>query len=130
MNAHETAESLVTQFRDRELNEADTRHQLIDPVLHDVLGWPRNRTRCELNAHPGFADYLLTRQDGTPALIIEAKREGIYFLGRSRISLDTILGESNPAKGVSECEEETLVRMTLSAAAGRRRRRRKRSCAC
>src|SRR5690606_11111134 len=51
-------------------------------------------------------------------------------LGRSRISLDTILGESNPAKGVSECEEETLVRMTLSAAAGRRRRRRKRSCAC
>src|SRR5690606_1386871 len=79
MNAHETAESLVTQFRDRELNEADTRHQLIDPVLHDVLGWPRNRTRCELNAHPGFADYLRTRQDGTPALIIEAKREGLYL---------------------------------------------------
>src|SRR5690606_34359025 len=52
------------------------------------------------------------------------------FVGRSRISLDTILGESNPAKGVSECEEETLVRMELSYADGRRRRRRKRSCAC
>ena len=26
-------------FATRDLNEANTRHQLIDPLIHDVLGW-------------------------------------------------------------------------------------------
>lgn len=79
MHAHESAEQLVFNFKSKDLNEANTRHQLIDPLLHDVLNWPRNRVLCEEYIKPGFADYVLTRVDGSEVIFIEAKREGEYF---------------------------------------------------
>lgn len=79
MKAHERAVSLSAEFHDRLLNEADTRHRVIDPLLHDVLGWPRNRVRCEEFIKPGFADYVLERADGGTVLLVEAKKEGEYF---------------------------------------------------
>jgi hypothetical protein len=79
MESHDRAEQLALRFASRNLNEANTRHQLIDPLLHDVLGWPRNRVRCEEYVEPGYADYVLVRHDGSHLLFIEAKREGLYF---------------------------------------------------
>jgi len=79
MKAHDVAFDLERDFQSRTLSEADTRHQIIDPILHEVLGWPRSRTRCEEFIAPGYADYVLERSDGAPIILIEAKKEGDYF---------------------------------------------------
>jgi len=79
LSAHDVAVRLAHDAVSRNLNEADTRHQLIDEVLHGVLSWPRNLTSCESYIDPGFADYCLRRTDGTILLLLEAKREGLYF---------------------------------------------------
>ncbi|WP_147115137.1 hypothetical protein [Tateyamaria sp. syn59] len=60
-------------------NEADTRHKVIDGVLHGILGWPRNRTLVEEFIRPGFSDYTLTTQGREKLILIEAKRAGHYF---------------------------------------------------
>jgi hypothetical protein len=86
---------LAKEYVARDLHEANTRHQIIDPLLHDVFGWPRARVRVEEFIKPGFADYVLFRTpvpeegapEAAPFLIIEAKREGKYFeLPRSLLS--------------------------------------------
>ena len=57
-------------------NEADTRFQFIDPFLTDCLGWPRNEIRVEQRLDNTYTDYEI----GIPrALIVEAKKEGVYF---------------------------------------------------
>ncbi len=62
-----------------DLNEANTRHRLIDTVLHDVLSWPRSSVECESFINPGYADYVLLGRQGRQIVFIEAKREGAYF---------------------------------------------------
>lgn len=79
MSTHEKAIALAKESKGRSLNEADTRHQIIDPIIHDVLSWPRNRVACEEYIAPGYADYVLKRADNAPILFIEAKKEGVYF---------------------------------------------------
>ena len=79
MRAHALAVQLATQFSGADLNEADSRHQIIDPILHDVLGWPRNLVSCEEYIAPGFADYVLRRNEDDILLLIEAKKSGAYF---------------------------------------------------
>ncbi len=79
MKAHDIATQLVSEHASRKLLEADTRMQIIDPILIDILGWPRARLATETHIHPGFADYILSRADASKVIIIEAKREGRYF---------------------------------------------------
>lgn len=71
--------NLIEEIKDRSGNEAETRHRIIDFVLHEVLSWPRNRVKVEEYISPGFADYVLIKQDGSHLLFVEAKREGVYF---------------------------------------------------
>ena len=61
------------------LNEADTRHQIIDATLHDVLGWPRTLTRCEPYVGPGYADYVLHNRRDAQLFFLEAKKSGASF---------------------------------------------------
>ena len=78
-------------------NEAQTRFELIDPMLVDQRGWRREDLRLEVTTKPqidivygkgqrrpgsGRADYLLCRPltegaEPTPLAILEAKREGL-----------------------------------------------------
>lgn len=60
-------------------NEAETRHKIIDLVLHNLLSWPRNRVAVEEHIRPGFADYILKKTNGDNLLFIEAKKSGVYF---------------------------------------------------
>lgn len=78
---HYIASELYAEYEagGADLNEADTRHRYIDVILHDVLGWPRAALKLEEHCREGFMDYALQRQDGNRILIIEAKREGIFF---------------------------------------------------
>lgn len=79
MNQHLVLRSLAQRHKDRNLNEADTRAQVIDCVLHEVLDWPKNSIKREFSVHPGFADYVLHNAAGQVALVVEAKREGAWF---------------------------------------------------
>ncbi|ADU36672.1 hypothetical protein [Variovorax paradoxus] len=71
--------TLIDETKRRSGNEAETRHRIIDFIIHNALSWPKNRVKVEEFIRPGFADYVLTKQDGSHLLFIEAKREGIYF---------------------------------------------------
>lgn len=63
-------------------NEAQTRFDVIDTVLRNVLEWPSESIRVERHATDGYTDYEL-QETGTLA-IVEAKREGVGF----RLPLD------------------------------------------
>jgi hypothetical protein len=111
MKSHDRAGQLALRFASQDLNEADTRHQLIDPLLHDVFGWPRNRVHCEEYVQPGYADYVLVRPDESQLLFIEAKREGHYFalpnglIGQSQsayIKVRTLLTDDNVYAAVNQ----------------------------
>lgn len=57
-------------------NEAETRFQLIDQLLTECLGWPRDCIHVEVHQDGKYTDYEL----GKPRQVIcEAKREGKVF---------------------------------------------------
>lgn len=72
-------EALILESKDRALNEADTRHRVIDFIIHDFLSWPRNRVSVEEHVYPGYADYILKKNNDDAILVIEAKKEGVFF---------------------------------------------------
>lgn len=77
---HDHALAIAKQYEDvANLSEADTRHRIIDVILHEVLSWPRAAVPCESYIDPGYADYVLTGSADSQLLFIEAKREGISF---------------------------------------------------
>ena len=70
----------------QDCNEATTRSHLIDRIVFDCLGWPHESVKMEESYDGNFSDYTLST--ARPALIIEAKREGVYFeipVGKTQI---------------------------------------------
>lgn len=63
----------------RNMNEAETRHKVIDSLIHEFLSWPKNRVAVEEYIQPGFADYILKKTNGDDLLFIEAKKSGFFF---------------------------------------------------
>ena len=74
-----SAQEIIAFAKNVDLNQANTRFHIIDRLLKEVLGWPPGSFRMEESTAEGFADYRLNRSNGKPALIIEAKRTGVYF---------------------------------------------------
>ena len=61
-------------------NEATTRSHLIDTLLFDCLGWnKKDDIILEKSENGTYADYTLIILNKFRTLIIEAKKEGIYF---------------------------------------------------
>jgi len=87
----ESAKSLAHKYKGRDLNEADTRHQIINTIIHDILSWPKESICCESYIDPGFADYVLVNNNKTH-LIIEAKKQGVYFNLPNSFNLKTNFG--------------------------------------
>lgn len=75
----ETLGSIIKETECRALNEADTRHKVIDFIIHDLLSWPRNRVFHEEHIHGGYADYVFKKANGDDLLFIEAKKEGVFL---------------------------------------------------
>lgn len=82
-------------------NEATTRLHLLNELLINVLKWPKEQIVAEESHGGSYADYAV----GIPAtrIIIEAKREGVYFdlpagIGPGIVPLPTIT-EASPAVG-------------------------------
>lgn len=72
-------EALILENNDRISNEAETRHKVIDFIIHDFLSWPKNRVSVEEHVQPGYADYVLKKSNDDAILVIEAKKEGVFF---------------------------------------------------
>lgn len=86
---------------DEDCNEATTRLRKIDTVLFEVLAWEKKFIEAEKYCRAtGFADYVLCINN-KPCLVIEAKRESIYFVLKDVKYRDTpytfgLLGKENP----------------------------------
>ncbi|MCR9813591.1 hypothetical protein, partial [Vibrio parahaemolyticus] len=76
---YEKMNDLIRSLEPRTKNEAETRHKIIDFVLHDFLFWPKNKVVVEEYINPGYADYILKKDNGDDLIFIEAKKEGVYF---------------------------------------------------
>ncbi len=62
-----------------DLNEADTRANLIDRILTQICGWPDADIQREVYTDRGYMDYsLIIRR--RPFIAVEAKREGKAFV--------------------------------------------------
>ena len=58
-------------------NEATTRLQLINRLFFECLGWDEADCKCEERLDGGYADYAFYCP--RRSLIVEAKKEGVYF---------------------------------------------------
>ena len=82
--AFESLKKIVGEFgefcnKHSYVTEADTRVNLIDRILDEVLFWPRSEIRREPYSLAGYLDYLLLI-NGKPLVCVEAKKEGTSFL--------------------------------------------------
>lgn len=68
------------EFYDKNLyiTEADTRINLIDKILTEILLWPGADISREPRSENGYLDYLL-KINGKKFICVEAKKEGITF---------------------------------------------------
>ena len=41
------AKDLIKKYHSKDFNEADTRHKIIDGVIHNVLSRPKELVKCE-----------------------------------------------------------------------------------
>ena len=96
-------------------NEADTRLQLIDQLIFDCLGWRREDVHSEESFEGTFTDYSFL---SPRRLVIEAKREGIYFeipvgFTKAVCKLSTIVAtdsavESAVRQAMRYCQERSI----------------------
>jgi hypothetical protein len=92
-NLQKLKELFNSKLQGSERNEATTRFQLIDSMLTECLGWPRDYIETERYYNGDYSDYEL----GIPQkrVVLEAKKEGIYFelpagFNKKECSLKTI----------------------------------------
>jgi hypothetical protein len=91
----------LAKSRSKTLNEATTRRVLIDKLLFGCLGWRDDEVVSEDHVSAtGYTDYTLSLP--RPIVIVEAKREGVYFdlpLEESNtVRLGALLRKSGPLK--------------------------------
>ena len=79
--AYENLQKLITWADEHDAagtrNEATTRLHLIDRILFECLGWPREECVAEDAFDGTYTDYSLGKPG--PKFVVEAKKEGIYF---------------------------------------------------
>lgn len=78
-DALDELKALLSQVSARDSNEAETRQKIIDFILYNFLGWPKNRVAVEEFIRPGFADYVLKKPTGDDLLFVEVKKDGVFF---------------------------------------------------
>ncbi|OYU84048.1 MAG: AAA family ATPase [Flavobacterium sp. BFFFF2] len=79
MTELEILNQLNQKYRTANLNEADTRFQIIDTILVEILKWPKNTITNEKYIEGNRADYVLKDKNDRPLIIIESKKNGVYF---------------------------------------------------
>lgn len=64
-------------LQNKSFSEADTRCQIIDRLLIEVLAWPHENIRREAHTDRGYIDYILSSNENK--IILEAKKNSIDF---------------------------------------------------
>lgn len=102
------------KFGNSNLNEADTRFQIIDSLLTDILKWPKDTITTEKYIDGNRADYVLRGKNDRPLLIIESKRNGVYFeLPKTanrkelfeKINIEKLLSDSATKEAILQVKE-------------------------
>ena len=75
MEAFQKVREFARDHSDQIISETDTRFQLLDRMLTEVLGWRRDGIRTEPKTDSGYIDYLLS-SGGRNLFVVEAKRTG------------------------------------------------------
>lgn len=90
-------------------NEAQTRFDVVDRIIRDVLGWQHGQIRVEepvSGERYGFIDYILTVADSI--ILIEAKKIGSAFptpTKRRKLKLSgSVLGQGDIKKALDQAE--------------------------
>lgn len=83
-------------------NEAETRFKIIDRIFKECLGWGLADISVEENYNGTYTDYIFSTSN-KKALIVEAKREGVYFEipienNRNKRSIKGLLAENDNLK--------------------------------
>lgn len=91
-------------------NEAQTRYEIIDRIIRDILGWRYGTVQVEeyqSGPRKGYIDYVLRQGDWT--IVIEAKREGASFptpTKSPRLKLDgSVLGQGPVANAIEQASD-------------------------
>lgn len=103
----EALNRLTAKFSEasKEMNEADTRFQIIDRVLVECLGYPRSEIKCEKFDEGEYTDYEI----GAPVIAIwEAKREGKTFEVPIKAKSRTLQSLGSLAKVSSDTREAII----------------------
>lgn len=111
--ASENFDDIKSTLANRDItsaNEAQTRFDVIDRVVREVLGWKHGQVTVEEKNEgekQGFIDYTLRSGDAT--IIIEAKKAGSSFPSptkKPKLKLSgNVLGTGEIAKAISQAEE-------------------------
>lgn len=111
----QTLDHLITWYGEQpsgaDRNEATTRLHLIDTLLIDVLGWPKEEIQAEEAYDGEYTDYSL----GRPAtrMIVEAKREGTHF--DLPVGITALV---NRLSSLTEGKNGTVTKSAIEQAAG------------
>jgi hypothetical protein len=91
-------------------NEAQTRFDVIDRLIREVLCWPHGQIEVEqrtIGSRQGYIDYLLLSGDDT--VLIEAKRVGATFPSPSRCKqlklTGSVLGSGSIAEAILQAQD-------------------------
>jgi len=94
-------ENLIAWYSPEHRNEADTRFKIIDQLFFDCLGWSKDDVEMEKHHDGDYTDYTFSAP--RPILIVEAKKEDLYFqipTGKSQIeySISSLLRDNSNLK--------------------------------
>ena len=114
MDEIELIKGLIRDYPENKLNEAETRFKIIDEILEKYLKWPKASIYVEKYIEGNRADYILKNKSGKPILIIESKKQDIYFeLPKNtngdkdfqKIQLDKLISNDNIKEAVFQVKE-------------------------
>ena len=109
--ASEPFDILASKVLDKDLsliNEAQTRYDVIDGLIRDVLGWQTGQVAVEEHTKTknGYVDYILSV--GDKKIIIEAKKYGATFPNptkKTRLKLSgSVLGQGEVSDAIRQAE--------------------------
>jgi len=104
-------ENLNNKFSKSEMNESDTRFQIIDKIIKNVFYWPDSGIKTESYTNEGYTDYQLQDKD-KPYIVIEAKKEKIKFnfseyneVRNRKIKVKVLMKDNNTKKTILQVKD-------------------------
>lgn len=114
MDEIQLIQNLINDYPENKLNEAESRFKIIDEILEKYLKWPKKSIYVEKYIEGNRADYILKNKAGKPILIIESKKQDVYFElptnvnacnNFQKIQIDKLLTDDNIKDAVFQVKE-------------------------